>query len=155
VSQFHVEGETMTKNPSSAVDDEPIKTKPGEKRQALVVDDDPDFLEQMRVGLESLGFEVTTAESEKGATEQLAHWQPDLVILDLIMDRPDSGFLLSYRMKKQYPKTPIIMVSAVTSRTGMNFEAATPSERGWVKADALLAKPVRLEQLKREIERLM
>ena len=145
----------MTKNLSLALDDEPISTKPGEKPQALVVDDDPDFLEQLRVGLESLGFEVTTAENEKGATEQMDHWKPDLVILDLIMDRPDSGFLLSYRMKKKYPKTPIIMVSAVSSRTGLNFEAATPSERAWVKADALLAKPVRLEQLKREIERLM
>ncbi len=145
----------MSKNLSLALDDEPIQTKPGEKPQALVVDDDSDFLEQLRVGLESLGFDVTTAENEKDATEQIAHWQPDLVVLDLIMDRPDSGFLLSYRMKKKYPKTPIIMVSAVTSRTGLNFEAATTSERAWVKADALLAKPVRLEQLKREIERLM
>ena len=145
----------MSRNLSWALDDEPIVTKPGEKPQALVVDDDPDFLEQMRLGLASLGFEVTTAENEKGATEYLNHCRPDLVVLDLIMERPDSGFLLSYRMKKKYPQTPIIMVSAVTSRTGLNFEAATPGERAWVKADALLAKPVRLEQLQREIERLM
>ncbi|HEX7598609.1 MAG TPA: response regulator [Polyangia bacterium] len=145
----------MSTNLSTALDDGPLVTKPGEKPQALLVDDDPDFLEQMRRGLESLGFDVTTAESEKGATEQLSHWCPDLVVLDLIMDHPDSGFLLSYRVRKKYPKTPIIMVSAVTSRTGLNFEAVTPTERGWVKADALLAKPVRLEQLKREVERLL
>jgi CheY-like chemotaxis protein len=141
-------------NRLSLLDDEPLQTQPGEKPTALVVDDDPDCLEQLRLGLESLGYDVTTTENEKGATEQIAHWQPDLVVLDLIIDRPDSGFLLSYRLKKKYPNTPVIMISAVTSRTGLNFEAATPSERGWVKVDAFLAKPVRLEQLKREIERL-
>jgi two-component system, OmpR family, response regulator len=145
----------MSTNLSQALDDEPIETKLGEKLQALVVDDDPDFLVQLTVGLESLGFEVTTAVGEEDATDQINHWRPDLIVLDLIMDRPDSGFLLSYRMKKKYPKTPIIMVSAVTSRTGLNFDAATPSEKDWVRADAILAKPVRLEQLKREIERLI
>jgi CheY-like chemotaxis protein len=145
----------MSTNLSLALDDEPIETKPGEKLQALVVDDDPDFLVQLTIGLESLGFDVTTAVGEKDATDQINHWRPDLIVLDLIMERPDSGFLLSYRMKKKYPKTPIIMVSAVTSRTGLNFDAATPSEKDWVRADAILAKPVRLEQLKREIERLI
>jgi CheY-like chemotaxis protein len=140
---------------SLAAQDEILETKPGDKRTALVVDDDPDFLLQLRLGLEALGFDVTTRENEKGATEEIAHWQPDLVVVDLIMDHPDSGFLLSYRLKKKYPKTPVIIVSAVTSRTGLNFEPATPSERGWVKADAFLAKPVRMEQLKREIDRLL
>jgi CheY-like chemotaxis protein len=141
-------------NRLSLLEDEPLQTKPGDKPTVLVVDDDPDCLEQLRMGLESLGYDVTTTENEKGATEQIAHWQPDLVVLDLIIDRPDSGFLLSYRLKKKYPNTPVIMISAVTSRTGLNFDAASPSERAWVKVDAFLAKPVRLEQLKREIDRL-
>ena len=145
----------MSTHPSLVPQDEILETQPGQKRTALVIDDDPDFLLQLRLGLESLGFDVTTTEGEKGATEEIAHWRPDLVVVDLIMDHPDSGFLLSYRLKKKYPKTPVIMVSAVTSRTGLNFDAATPSERGWVRADAFLAKPVRIEQLQREIERLM
>jgi CheY-like chemotaxis protein len=145
----------MSNHLSLAPQDEILETKPGDKPTALVVDDDPDFLLQARLGLESLGFDVTTTENEKGATEEIAHWRPDLVVVDLIMDHPDSGFLLSYRIKKKHPKTPVIMVSAVTSRTGLNFDAATPTERGWVKADAFLAKPVRMEQLKREIDRLL
>ncbi len=57
-------------------------------------------------------------------------------------------------MKKKYPGMPVVLVTAVTSETGLEFDAATDEERSWVKADALLAKPVRFEQLKREIERL-
>ena len=145
----------MSNHPSLAPQDEILETKPGDKPTALIIDDDPDFLAQLRLGLESLGFDVTTTENEKGATEEIAHLRPDLVVVDLIMDHPDSGFLLSYRIKKKHPKTSVIMVSAVTSRTGLNFDAATPTERGWVKADAFLAKPVRMEQLKREIDRLL
>ncbi len=37
----------------------------------------------------------------------------------------------------------------------MDFDAATDEERSWIKADAMLAKPIRFEQLKREIDRLL
>ena len=44
------------------------------------------------------------------------------------------------------------MVSSVTSRSGLEFDAITDGERAWIKADAFLAKPVRFEQLQREIQ---
>lgn len=39
------------------------------------------------------------------------------------------------------------MVTGVTGETGIEFDAATNEERAWIKADELLAKPVRPEQL--------
>jgi hypothetical protein len=39
--------------------------------------------------------------------------------------------------------------------TGIEFDAQTPDERSWIKADTLIQKPVRPEQLIREIERLL
>ena len=42
---------------------------------------------------------------------------------------------------------PVILVTAVASETGLDFDAATAEERGWIKADAVLDKPVRFEQL--------
>ena len=49
----------------------------------------------------------------------------------------------------------MILVTAVTSETGLVFDPTSPAERAWVGADAVLAKPIRFEQLKREIDRLL
>jgi len=121
----------------------------------LVVDDDPDFIDQMKVNLTDAGFNVITAESQSKAEEMLTKTKPDLAIVDLMMEHMDGGFALSYHIKKIDRSIPVIIASAVTSETGIEFDAATDEERSWVKADTFLAKPVRFEQLIREINRLL
>lgn len=121
----------------------------------LVVDDDPDCLFQQKTWLEGEGFEVLTAEGETPAAKLLAEHQPDLAVVDLMMENPDGGFSLCHQMRKRFPKMPIILVSSVNSVTGMQFDAGTEGERSWIKADVFLAKPIRFEQLKFEIDRLL
>jgi len=79
----------------------------------------------------------------------------DLAILDLMMENPDSGFVLGYRVRRSRPGTPVLLVTGVTGETGLEFDAATAEERRWVPADAVLPKPVRYEQLKSEVDRLL
>lgn len=124
-------------------------------KTVLVVDDDIDFLIQTETVLKANGFEVVKAESQKEAEELLQTLKPDLAILDLMMEHFDGGFALAYHVKKLYPGTPVIICSAVTSETGMRFDAATEEERSWIKADLFLAKPIRHEQLLREINKLL
>ena len=125
-----------------------------ELKKILVVDDDADQLEQLEVQLQAAGFDVVTADGYATGIEAFTVEQPDLVILDLMMEEPDAGFRLSYEIKKVTPEVPVIIVSAVTSRTGLEFDAVTDEERAWIKADAFLTKPIRFEQLRREIDRL-
>ena len=129
----------------------PAESKP----VVLLVDDDPDFLYQERLHLEKAGFLVTTACSESEAIAALAGGPPDLAVLDLMMDNVDGGFTLAHQIKKRYPRLPVIMVTSVNAETGLNFGTGTHDERSWIKADAFLSKPIRFEQLKREIDRLM
>ncbi|MBP7126410.1 response regulator [Myxococcota bacterium] len=125
-------------------------------RTILLVDDDPDFLEQTAVRLQSDGFEVVTADSQAQGEAVLAGGTRfDLAILDLMMEHPDSGFVLGHRVRKTRPGTPILLVTGVTGETGLEFDAATVEERRWVPADAVLPKPVRYEQLKSEVDRLL
>lgn len=121
----------------------------------LVVDDDVDFLTQHKIYLESLGYTVITAEGQHQAEEILKTVRPDLAMVDLMMEHVDGGFALCYHIKKIDAAIPVILVTAVSSETGIEFDASTQEERSWVKADVMLAKPVRFDQLKREIERLM
>ena len=121
----------------------------------LIVDDDPDFLLQQKMLLEATGYTVIEASSRGEAETLLETEQPDAAIVDLMMEESDDGFTLCYRAKKRYPNMPVIMVTGVVSETGMAFGAETSEEQNWVKADALLAKPVRPEQILNELERLL
>ncbi len=125
------------------------------KTKILLVDDDEDFLFQHRIQLENAGFEVVTATTRARAEEAIASYTPDLAILDLMMEKHDDGFVLSHHLKRAFPGLPVIMVTAVTSETGLVFEPSSAAERAWVGADALLAKPIRFEQLRREIDRVL
>ncbi len=127
----------------------------GTNKTILVVDDDVDFVEQQEIQLKHAGYHVVTANSVAEAEEVLLTVQPDLALIDLMMEHVDGGFVLAYRIKRRYPNTPVIMATSVASETGMEFEAKTDDEKSWIKADLLLAKPIRFEQLKRELDRLL
>jgi CheY-like chemotaxis protein len=124
-------------------------------RTVLLVDDDSDFLFQQKLQLEAAGVHVLTAAGQQQAEEILAQHRPDLAVVDLMMDNPDTGFTLCYRIRKKDPSIPVIMVTSVNSDTGLEFDMGTDEERSWIRADALLSKPIRFEQLKGEIDRLL
>jgi two-component system KDP operon response regulator KdpE len=126
-----------------------------EKKTVLMIDDDMDFRFQKRLELEKDGFEVVEAETGAEGLEILENTKPDCVLVDLMMEQNDTGFTVCYQVKKKYPEVPVIMITGVSAETGIEFDAATDEERAWLKADALLVKPVRYEQLKREMERLI
>lgn len=125
------------------------------KKTILLVDDDEDYRFQQKIQLTKAGYDVIEADSKEAAEAILEKTMPDLAVVDLMMEELDAGFTLCYHIKEKSPDLPIILVTAVTQETGMEFDAATTEERSWVKADAMLAKPIRFEQLKREIEKLM
>ena len=52
------------------------------KKRILIVDDDFDYLSQLKLQVEGFGFEVITADSRKQAEEKLATEKPDLAIYD-------------------------------------------------------------------------
>jgi DNA-binding response OmpR family regulator len=125
------------------------------KKKIFVVDDDLDLLEQMKAVLNSAGYEVITAEGSAAAEEEILKITPDLAILDLMMEEKDSGFVLSHQLKKLYPNMPVILLTAVAGATGLSFTSQRSEEQSWIKVDKIMDKPVRPEQLKAEVSRLL
>ena len=121
----------------------------------LLVDDDDDFLFQQRLQLEAAGFRVLAAQGQGQAKNFLAAERPDLAVIDVMMENPDAGFTLCHWIRRKDPSIPLVLVTSVNSETGLDFAMATEEERSWIQADAMLAKPIRFEQLKREIDRLL
>ncbi len=124
-------------------------------RKILVVDDDVDYVAQLAAKLEAKGYEVLTADGVPAAREILAGQRPEVAVVDLMMANEDDGFRLCHHIKKVDATIPVILVTAVAGETGLDFDASTKEERSWIKADVVLDKPIRFEQLEREIHRLV
>lgn len=124
-------------------------------KKILLVDDDFDYLIQLKTKIEKLGFEVITADGQYEAEKIIESFKPDLAIFDLMMENEDSGFVLSYKMKRKYPDVPIIIATAVTAETGINFDVFSDNSNEWIKADLYIEKGIRTDQLHREINKLL
>jgi CheY-like chemotaxis protein len=114
-----------------------------------------DYLYQTKMKLEQMGFNTITADSQREAELILEKTRPDLAILDLMMENEDSGFILSYKIKKKYPDVPIIISTGVAAETGITFDIQDENNRKWIKADLFLDKGIRSDILNNEINRLL
>ena len=123
-------------------------------KTVLVVDDDPDVREQFQAQLAALGHKVVCASGREEAERMFSEVDPDLAIVDLMMEEPDAGFVLCHHLRQQRENLPILVVTGVAGETGIEFGNEGGGMCSWCKADAVLSKPVRFEQLKREIDML-
>lgn len=130
--------------------DVPVRTK-----TIMLVDDDRNDLASYRHSLEDFGYAVITARSCEDAIDMLKKQQPDAALVNLWMEQPDAGITLCHFLKKNKPSLPVVIITAITRGTGLRFDTITPEQRAWLKADAVLTKPVRPEQLCGELERLL
>ncbi len=125
------------------------------QRTILIVDDDVDFLIPLEAQLRAKGFDVISANGKDEALQAIEGKTVDLAVLDLMMEHMDDGFALCYELKQINADLPVVLATGVAAETGIEFEAVTEGERGWIKADVVLSKPLRMEQLMREVDRLL
>jgi len=106
----------------------------------LVVDDDPDFVEAMRLTLEPNGYTVVSAASGDEGLARVASESPDLVILDVIMSSVLDGLQMSRRMQETpaHRRIPILMVTSIANT---DYAALFPTDE-YISIDGFLSKPV-------------
>jgi two-component system, OmpR family, alkaline phosphatase synthesis response regulator PhoP len=110
------------------------------KGKVLVIDDDPDFCEFMRTGLESGGFEVFTAASGKQGLSAMRSAKPDLVFLDVVMTHPTEGVDVAATIKGD-PELWDIPVVMLTSILDTEYIGHFPTDKP-LAVDQFLTKPV-------------
>lgn len=122
----------------------------------LIIDDDLDITEAMRTVLENRGHEVRNALDGDEARERLRETRPDLIILDVMMRTSQEGFELSRELKHnaEYQKIPILMLTAVKQKTGLDFKPAAGDD-AWLPVDEFLDKPVRPDVLLAKVDDLL
>ena len=122
----------------------------------LIVDDDADITEAMRIVLENKGYSVDAASDSKDALNHLKSQKPDLIILDVMMNTKSEGFDFARDLKKDPGSRdiPFLLLTAIKEKTGIDFKPAAGDET-WLPVEEFLDKPVKPEQLIEKVESLL
>lgn len=82
-------------------------------KKILLIDDDPDIITVLQVLLKKKGYEVATASREEEAYQQVAVFQPSLIVLDVLLSGVDGRTICKKLKNTETSKhIPIIMFSA-------------------------------------------
>jgi len=124
-------------------------------KRILIIDDDVDFVDLNKAVLENNGFEVETAFSAREGMDKVQFDAPNLILLDLMLEKHDTGFSFAKTIKgdPRYKNIPILMISAVAGETGYDF--SQESDGYWMKTDDFVPKPVEPDVLVQKINALL
>lgn len=127
------------------------------KAKILVVDDDLDFIEISKLSLEGQGYQILSAFNAKEGWKMVERQKPDLIIMDLMMERLDSGMALSQQIKghPQYAAIPILMLTSISRDTGMDFTPRTGADLKQLNVDDFSSKPIKAQVLLEKVEKLL
>ena len=120
----------------------------------LIVDDDPDILDNIVTVLETLPYRLATARDGKQCMEMVRQEAPDLLILDLLMPRMDGwGVIREMRSEPRLAVVPIMVLTTViedASRRRYELETGMTME-----VQDYVQKPVKPTELIERVHRLL
>jgi len=120
----------------------------------LIVDDDPDVREAVKIILETQLYELIFASNGEECLEQVKKNRPDLIILDLLMPKKD-GFevIKELRGHPSYPRIPILVLTAVKKEAaGRRYELETALR---MDVDDYIEKPIQPDDLIDRVKRIL
>jgi CheY-like chemotaxis protein len=125
-----------------------------EQPYILVVDDDPDILDNIITVLETQPYRLATARDGKKCMEMVGDDVPDLLILDLLMPRMDGwGVIREMRSEPRYAGVPIMVLTTVVedaSRRRYELETGMAMD-----VQQYIQKPVMPAELIRRVESML
>lgn len=132
----------------------------GEKsvgRRILMIDDDANLVNVFRLVCEAKGYEFHSAGSAAEGLAAIEAVEPDLVILDVIMEDFVAGFRVASELRAspgsrlaRFASVPVIMLTSVTSKTQVDFAQRVGT--ALLPVDAFVEKPVKPQEMLATIE---
>jgi two-component system alkaline phosphatase synthesis response regulator PhoP len=104
--------------------------------KVLIADDEPDILEILKYNLEKEGYQVSTAKDGNEALDKAKQYQPDLIILDMMMPKKNGLEVLELlRLQPSFRETLIMFLTALNDENTQLRSFTTG-------ADDYISKPV-------------
>jgi CheY-like chemotaxis protein len=125
----------------------------------LMVDDDVDLVNAVKMLLEARGHRFLAARNGEEGLQQVKADRPDLIILDVMMDRYTEGFRVSQTLRDPedsspyapYRTIPILVLTSIHRTTTHRFAPREDS----LPVDAFLEKPVPADELLATVDTLL
>jgi DNA-binding response OmpR family regulator len=117
----------------------------------LIVDDDPDITFATELFLKKAQHQVRTAGNRESGMQAVDDWNPDLIILDVMMEQPDDGIAMAQELRRQGCETPILMLTSVSKVTGFSYG----EDKELVPVDAFFEKPIEPDKLVKKVDELL
>jgi DNA-binding response OmpR family regulator len=124
------------------------QTETSGKKRILLVDDDYEIIESMKIVLESKGYEILIARDGNQGLAMAERENPDLVILDMMMPKR-SGFLVLEKLRRSRP-VPMKVVM-ITANEGSRHKAYAEM----LGVDDYIRKPFAMDRLMDTVKRLV
>ena len=118
-------------------------------RNVLIVDDEPNIVLSLKFLIAQQGYEVRTAGSGEEALKALSEQVPDLILLDIMMPRPD-GYEVCQKIRAtpEWKDIPVIMLTA----KGRDVERQKGFAMG---ADDYITKPFATSELVSKVRAML
>jgi len=129
---------------------------PERNKRVLVVDDEADAREFVRTVMEDLGLTVIEAADGEQGLAAAQREKPDLIVLDVQMPKKDGYAVFSALRRDDETKAiPVIMLTAVTARTGLDIDAEDMGDYLGSEPEAYVDKPIEPAALSEVATRLL
>jgi CheY-like chemotaxis protein len=119
----------------------------------LIVDDDPDFLNATQIVLEKEGHQILCAKSGKEGFQVAKSDQPDIIILDVMMDSVLDGVSMSQQIHDD-DSTKDIPIVMVTSIANTDYAELFPTDE-YIHIRAFMSKPIDPKKLIKQVNKLL
>jgi DNA-binding response OmpR family regulator len=118
------------------------------RKKILLVDDDREIVESMRIALDASGFDIVVARDGNQGLAMVEREDPDLVILDMMMPKR-SGFLVLEKLRRTHPVP--VRVIMITANEGSRHKAYAEM----LGVDDYIRKPFAMDRLLESVSRLL
>lgn len=115
----------------------------------MIIDDDIDIVNSYKAVLEASGFKVLSAQNGEDGLKMVFKKQPDLIVLDIMMEQPDSGFIFLNELREKELSVPVILCSSIAKAT------ANILDINQLNIKTILQKPVDLDDLVTNIKKYL
>ncbi len=133
------------------------------RRSVLVVDDDPDIVESIKLVLNANSFQVSTSENTEDGLARARSEKPDLILLDVMIPQGTEGFEFVWDLRADrdptVKKIPIILLTALHDTTELRFypdQSDTTYAAGeYLPVQGFIDKPIEPRSLVEKINKAL
>lgn len=134
-----------------------------DREQVLIIDDDSDLVEAIRIVLESNGYQANAANDAQAGLDKVQANRPDLILVDMMMPSGTEGFHFVWKIRnlseEYFRRVPIIVLTAIHEKTNLRFYPdsgdGTYQAGEYLPVQDFVDKPVDPNQLLTRIKRVL